>query len=500
MTDLLANLSLGFGAAITPTNLAFCFIGTLLGTAVGVLPGLGPITTIALLMPFTFYLEPVTALIMLAGIFYGSQYGGSTSSILLNIPGEAASVVTCLDGHPMARQGRAGAALAVAAWGSFIAGSAATLLLAVAAPLLTAVALKLTSVEYCALMVFGLIATIVLAAGSALNALAMIAVGLILGLVGTDVNTGTQRFALGIPLLYDGLDFVALATGLFGITEVISSMNARGPRSYERLGELRKIGMTREDWRRSLPAILRGTTLGSILGVLPGSGGMISSFAAYALEKRVSKTPAEFGKGAIEGVASPESANNAGSQTSFVPLLTLGIPSNATMAILSGAMMIHGIQPGPKVMVEQPRIFWGLICSMWIGNLMLLAINLPLARLWAKAMDIPMRMMAPAIVVLCCVGVYAVTNSFAALAIMAGFGVVGVVLRHLGCEPAPLVLGFVLGPLFEENFRRALLVAKGDLSIFVTRPISAALLAAAVAVLLALALPRFRRDRQLLTQ
>ncbi|MDQ8021526.1 MAG: tripartite tricarboxylate transporter permease [Moraxellaceae bacterium] len=500
MGDLVANLSLGFGAAVTPGNLMFCFLGTLLGTLVGVLPGLGPITTIALLMPFAFSLEPVTALIMLAGVFYGSQYGGSTSAILTNIPGESASVITCLDGHPMARQGRAGAALAVAAWGSFIAGTVATLLIAVAAPLMAAVALAMTSVEYCALMLFGLVATVVLASGSVLNAICMIMVGLLLGLVGTDVNSGTQRYVFGVPLLADGLDFVALATGLFGITEVIQTMIAARSPAAERTGEVKSVGLTGEEWRRSWKAILRGTGLGSLLGILPGSGGTIASFASYALEKRVSKRPEEFGKGAIEGVAAPEAANNAGSQTSFVPLLTLGIPTNATMAVLSGAMIVHGIQPGPKVISEQPTLFWGLICSMWIGNFMLLLINLPLAKLWARGMEIPQRILAPAIVSICCVGVYAVTNSFAALAIMAGFGVVGFVLRRLDCEPAPLVLGFVLGPLLEENFRRAMMVAKGDLGVFVSRPISLALLIATALVLLSLSLPLVRRERSLLKE
>lgn len=498
MNDLLANLALGFATAATPTNLMFCFLGTLIGTAVGVLPGLGPVTTIALLMPFTFYTEPTTALIMLAGIFYGSQYGGSTTSILMNIPGEASSVVTCLDGHPMARQGRAGAALAIAAWGSFIAGTLSTFVLAGGAVWLSAIARSLTSVEFCSLMVLGLIAAVVLASGSVLNAVAMIAVGLLLGLIGTDVNTGTQRFVFGVPLLADGLDFVALATGLFGITEVIANYQAARRTRIERTGKIASLSLTREDWHRALPAILRGSALGSLLGTLPGSGGMIASFASYALEKRISKTPEQFGSGAIEGVAAPESANNAGSQTSFIPLLTLGIPSNATMAVLSGAMIVHGIQPGPKVMIEQPTLFWGLICSMWIGNLMLLIINLPLVRLWAKTMDIPYRYLGPAVVVVCCIGVYAVTNSFAALAIMAGFGVVGWLLRELNCEPAPLVLGFVLGPLMEENLRRALLVSGGNPAVFVERPISLALLLAAAALLVILFVPAIRRERRLL--
>ncbi len=497
MSELLNNLALGFGVAATPVNLLLCFVGALVGTAVGVLPGLGPVTTIALLMPFTFYLEPVSALIMLAGIFYGSQYGGSTTSILMNIPGEASSVVTCLDGHAMARQGRAGQALAIAAWGSFIAGTVATLFLAAGAVWLAEVARRFTSVEYCSLMVLGLAAAFVLASGSVLNAIAMAVVGLLLGLIGTDVNSGLQRFVFGVPLLADGLDFVALATGLFGLAEVITCLSAR-QQSQERTGKVESLSLSRKDWQEAGPAIARGTVLGSLLGTLPGSGGMIASFASYALEKKVSKQPERFGQGAIEGVAGPESANNAGSQTSFVPLLTLGIPSNATMAVLSGAMIVHGIQPGPKVMTEQPSLFWGLIASMWIGNVMLLVINLPLVRLWAKAMDIPYRIMAPAIVVICAIGVFAVTNSLWALAIMAGFGVFGWLMRQLDCEPAPLVLGFVLGPLMEENFRRAMTISQGDPSVFLTRPVSAACLAIAVGLIALLAMPSFQRERRAL--
>ena len=496
MEQLLGHLALGFGIALTPANLGLCLIGALVGTLVGVLPGLGPVTTIALLLPITFGMPPEGAMIMLAGIFYGSQYGGSTTSILMNMPGEAASVVTCLDGHAMARQGRAGAALTIAALGSFVGGTLATAAIALAAAPLAAVVRGFTSVDYCALMVFGLVASIILAHGSVLRAVAMIVLGLLLGLVGTDVNSGQQRFAFGVPLLMDGLDFAAVVMGLFGIAEVIATLERhRAGAAASTVARVGRLYLSRAELRQSAPAVLRGTLLGSVLGVLPGSGGMIASFAAYALEKKLAREPGRFGQGAIEGVAAPESANNAGSQTSFIPLLTMGIPGNATMAVLAGAMLIHGIQPGPKVVTEQPSLFWGVIASMWIGNLMLLVINLPLVGVWVKVLDVPYRVMAPAIVLLCCVGVYAVTNSPVALWLMLGFGVVGWLLAKLGFEPAPLVLGFVLGPLLEENFRRAMLISGGDATVFLQRPVSLALLLASAGLLLLVLAPALRRTR-----
>lgn len=496
MEGLANGLWLGFGVALSATNLAFCLLGALVGTLVGVLPGLGPVTTIALLLPLSFGLAPETALIMLAGIFYGSQYGGSTTAILMNMPGEAASVVTCLDGHVMAREGRAGAALSIAAIGSFIAGTLSTAVIALAALPLAGMVRGFTSVEYCALMVFGLVASIVLAHGSVAKALGMIVLGLLLGLVGTDVNTGQQRFVFGVPLLADGLDFAAVAVGLFGLVEVMLTLERqRAGTAAPRIARVGRLYLTRAEWRESWPAILRGTGLGSLLGVLPGSGGMISSFAAYALEKKIARDPSRFGRGAIAGVAAPESANNAGSQTSFIPLLTMGIPGNATMAVLAGAMLIHGIQPGPKVITEQPALFWGVIASMWIGNAMLLVINLPLVGLWVKALETPYRVMAPVIVLTCCIGVFAVSNSLVALWLMLGFGVFGYVLAKLGCEPAPMVLGFILGPLMEENFRRAMLISGGDATVFVERPVSLALLSAASLLLLLIAAPAFRRTR-----
>ena len=501
MQDLLGGLGLGFGVALSPLNLGFCLLGALVGTLVGVLPGLGPVTTIALLLPLTFGMPPETALILLAGIFYGAQYGGSTTSILLNMPGEAASVVTCLDGHAMARQGRAGAALSVAAIGSFIGGTVSTAVIALAAAPLAAVVRGFTSVEYCSLMAFGLVAAIVLANGSFANAVGMIVLGLLLGLVGTDVNSGQQRFVFGVPLLADGLDFVAVITGLFGLAEVMLTLERhRNDPPAARVQRIGSLYLTRQDWRESWPAIGRGTLLGSLLGVLPGSGGMMASFAAYALEKRLARRPERFGQGAIAGVAAPETANNAGSQTSFIPLLTMGIPGNATMAVLAGAMLIHGIQPGPKVVTEQPALFWGVIASMWVGNAMLLVINLPLVGLWVKALDVPYRVMAPAIVLLCCIGVFAVTNSPVALWLMLGFGVFGYALAKLGCEPAPLVLGFVLGPLLEENFRRAMLLSGGDFGVFVRRPVSATLLLGAAALLVLVLAPGFRRTRGALAE
>jgi putative tricarboxylic transport membrane protein len=459
-----------------------------------VLPGLGPLATLSMLLPITFYLPPVAALIMLAGIYYGAQYGGSTTAILVNLPGESSSVVTCLDGYQMARNGRAGAALAIAAVGSLFAGTVATFLIALASPALGAMALQFLAPEYFSLMVLGLVGSIVLARGSMLKALAMALLGLVIGLIGTDVNSGFQRFTFDIPELSDGIGFVPVAMGMFGITEILINLEQKTGRSISAL--IGSLMPTREEIRRSVPAVLRGTAVGSVLGVLPGGGALLSSFAAYALEKKMSREPGRFGKGAVEGVAAPESANNAGAQTSFIPLLTLGIPSNPVMAIMVGAMMIHGIQPGPQVMTEQPKLFWGIIASMWIGNVMLVIINLPMVGLWVRLLMVPYRLLFPAILLLCSIGVYGVNNSWVEVALMAGFGVFGYILYKLGCEPAPLVLALVLGPLMEENLRRALLISRGDPLVFVERPISAVLLLMSLLLVLAFVLPSMKKTRQ----
>jgi putative tricarboxylic transport membrane protein len=494
--EFLDHLALGFGVALTPANLAFAFLGAMVGTLIGVLPGIGPIATIAMLLPLTFHLEPVSGLIMLAGIFYGAQYGGSTTAILVNLPGETSSVVTCLDGHQMARQGRAGAALAVAAIGSFFAGSVATGLIAAFAPPLSRVGQSFGAPEYFSLMLLGLIAAVVLAHGAVLKAIAMIVVGLLVGLVGTDGNTGGERFTFDIRELTDGIDVATLAIGLFGIGEIISNLARPEEERSVVTQKITRLWPTGDDFRRSWPAVLRGTALGSVLGVLPGGGATLSSFAAYALEKKCSSAPQRFGRGAVEGVAAPESANNAGAQTSFIPMLTLGIPGNAVMALMIGALTIHGIQPGPQIMVERPNLFWGMIASMWIGNLMLVIINLPLIGIWVQLLKVPYRFLYLAILLFCAIGVYTVNNSYSAVIIAAFFGVVGFMLMRLECEPAPMILGFVLGPLMEENLRRAMKISGGDPMIFVQRPISLGLLIAAGLLLLVLVLPSIRGKRE----
>jgi TctA family transporter len=492
--DLLANLTLGFGVAVSPINLAFCFIGALLGTLIGVLPGIGPLATISVLLPITFQFPPVTALIMLAGIYYGAQYGGSTTAILVNLPGETSAVVTCLDGHQMARNGRAGAALAVAAMGSFFAGCVTTLLIAVASPPLASIGLSFRAPEYFSLMVLGLIGAVVLAHGSVVKAIGMIVLGLLLGLVGTDLTTGRQRYTFGLGELSDGIGFVTLAMGLFGVADILVNLERSAmPRLTASVG---RLWPTREELRRAVPATLRGTTLGSFLGVLPGGGAALASFTAYALEKKVSRHPEQFGRGAIEGVAGPESANNAAAQTSFIPMLTLGIPSNALMALLVGAMSIFGVVPGPRILTEQPQLFWGLVVSMWIGNLMLLVINLPLIGLWVQMLRIPYRLLHPLILLFCCIGVYSLNGSALEVGLMALFGLLGYALLKLGFEPAPMLLGFVLGPLMEENLRRAMVLSGGNPAVFVTRPISAVLLGISLLLLAAVILPNLRRVRQ----
>src|SRR5512141_1086917 len=459
--DVFTHLALGFGVALTPINLIYALVGALLGTLIGVLPGIGPVATIAMLLPTTYTLPPVSALIMLAGIYYGAQYGGSTTSILLNMPGETSSAVTCLDGHQMARKGQAGAALATAALGSFFAGTVATVLIAAVATPLSELALKFGPAEYFSLMVLGLIGAVVLASGSLIKAIAMIITGLLLGIVGTDVNSGTQRFTFGIPELSDGIGVVGVAMGLFGFAEIISNLESTEKRELI-TNKVRGLWLSKEQFKAAWPAVLRGTGLGSILGILPGGGAMLASFGSYALEKKVAKDPSRFGKGAIQGVAGPESANNAGAQTSFIPLLTLGIPENAVMAMMVGAMMIHNIQPGPQVMTSNPELFWGLIASMWIGNLMLIVLNLPLIGIWIKLLTVPYRILFPAILLFCGIGVYSISNTSFDVSQTAFFGLIGVIFVKLACEPAPLLLGFVLGPMMEENLRRALLLSRGD--------------------------------------
>ena len=496
--DLINNLSIGFGVAFTFQNLAYAFVGCLLGTLIGVLPGIGPVATIAMLLPATYALPPVAALIMLAGIYYGAQYGGSTTAILVNLPGESSSVVTVIDGYQMARKGRAGPALAAAGLGSFFAGCVGTLILAAFAPPLTEVAFKFGPAEYFSLMVLGLIGAVVLASGSLLKAIAMILLGLAFGLVGTDVNSGVARYSFDIPELTDGISFIAIAMGVFGYGEIIANLAIPSSEREVFTAKVKGLMPTKEDFKRMVPAVLRGTALGAALGILPGGGALLAAFAAYTVEKKTKLKPGEvpFGQGNIRGVASPEAANNAGSQTSFIPLLTLGIPPNAVMALMVGAMTIHNIQPGPQVMTSNPELFWGLIASMWIGNLMLIILNLPLIGVWIKLLTVPYRWLFPSIVLFCAVGVYGTNNNSWDVWMVGIFGFVGYVFHKLGTEPAPLLLGFILGPMMEENLRRALLLSRGDWSVFVTRPISAGLLIAAAILLIVVCLPAVSKKRE----
>ena len=493
--DILSNLSLGFSTALTPLNLAYCFAGTLLGTLVGVLPGLGPMVTIAMLLPLTFSLDAAGALIMLAGIYYGAQYGGSTTSILVNIPGETASVVTCLDGYKMARQGRAGLALATAAIASFFAGTIATAILALFAPPLAAMAIQFGPAEYTSLLMLGLMASVVLASGSIVKAIGMVIIGLLMGSVGTDVNSGAARFTLDLENLLDGVEFVAVAIGVFGVAEIIRNLEEEGEQTTITT-KIQGLMPTRADLKRIFLPSLQGTGLGSLLGILPGGGPALGAFTAYALAKKTSKHPEEFGKGAIEGVAAPEAANNAAAQTSFIPMLTLGIPSNGVMALMIGAMLIKGIQPGPNVMSAQPALFWGVIVSMWIGNLFCLILNLPLVGLWARLVSVPYHLLFPVIVGICCIGAFSINNKVFDVELMVFFSIIGVIFSKLDCEPAPLLLGFVVGPMFEENLRRALVVSRGDPMIFIERPISATLLAIVVVILLLPLLPAINKKRK----
>ncbi len=498
--DLLSNLALGFGEAITLTNLAYCLLGTILGTAIGVLPGLGPLTTIAMLLPSIYALDATPALIMLAGIYYGAQYGGSTTAILINVPGESSSVVTAIDGYQMARQGRAGPALSTAALGSFFAGSVATLVIAAFAPPLIELAFKFGPAEYFSLMVLGLIGAVVLASGSLIKAIAMIILGLLFGQINTDVISGTARYSFDIPELTDGISFVAIAMGIFGFAEIISNLGKPEEEREVFTKKVTHLYPTKEDFRLAAPAVVRGTAVGSILGVLPGGGAMLSSFASYALEKKLAKDASRFGKGDIRGVAGPESANNAGSQASFIPMLTLGIPSNVVMALMVGAMTIKGIQPGPQVMTSNPDLFWGLIASMWIGNLMLVVLNLPLIGIWIRLLTVPYRFLFPAVMSFCCIGLYSVNNNNFDVYIGAIFALVGYLFYKLGCEPAPLLLGFILGPMMEENLRRSLLLSRGDWTTFLTRPLSSGLLIAAALMVLVVAMPSIKKKREVAFQ
>ena len=495
--DLLNNLALGFGTALTLQNLLYAFFGTLLGTLIGVLPGLGPVATIAMLLPSIYSLDATPALIMLAGIYYGAQYGGSTTAILINVPGESSSVVTAIDGYQMARQGRAGAALAAAGLGSFFAGCIGTVIIATFALPLTELASKFGAAEYFSLMVLGLIGAVVLASGSLLKAIAMIVLGLLLGQVNRDVISGTARFSFDIPQLSDGISFVVIAMGIFGFGEIIANLGQPAEQREVFTKHVKGLWPTRQDFKEAWPSVLRGTGLGSLLGVLPGGGALLASFASYTLEKKVVRNPrVPFGKGAIQGVAGPESANNAGAQTSFIPMLTLGIPPNAVMALMVGAMTLKGIQPGPQVMSSNPTLFWGLIASMWVGNLMLIVLNLPLIGIWIKLLTVPYRFLFPAIVVFCCIGAYTLSNDSFDVYMVGLFALVGYVFHKLGCEPAPLLLGFILGPLMEENLRRALLISRGEWSTFVTRPLSAGLLVAAVLLVIVVMLPTIRSRRE----
>lgn len=496
--DLLNNLALGFGVAFTFQNLAYAFGGAILGTLIGVLPGLGPVATIAMLLPSIYSLDATPALIMLAGIYYGAQYGGSTTAILINVPGESSSVVTAIDGYQMARRGRAGAALAAAGLGSFFAGCVGTIIIAAFAPPLTELAFKFGPAEYFSLMVLGLIGAVVLASGSLVKAIAMIVLGLLIGQINTDVISGVPRYSFDIPELTDGIGFVAIAMGVFGFGEIIANLGQPAEKREVFTKDVKGLWPTRQDFSNAWPAVLRGTSLGSILGVLPGGGALLASFAAYTVEKKMGTKAGEvpFGKGNIRGIAGPESANNAGAQTSFIPMLTLGIPPNAVMALMVGAMTIKGIQPGPQVMASDPQLFWGLIASMWVGNLMLVILNLPLIGIWIKLLTVPYRFLFPAIMAFCCIGLYTLNNNNFDVFMGAAFAVAGYAFYKLGCEPAPLLLGFILGPMMEENLRRALLLSRGDWGTFFTRPLSAGLLVAAVLMVVVVMLPSIKSKRE----
>jgi putative tricarboxylic transport membrane protein len=493
--DLFGNLVYGFGVAFSLQNLLYCFVGVVVGTLIGVLPGIGPLATIAMLLPITYGVPPVAALIMLAGIYYGAQYGGSTTAILVNLPGETSSVVTCIDGYQMARRGRAGPALAMAAIGSFFAGTVGTLLIALFAPPLAEFALQFGSPEYFSLMLMGLVAAAALSQGDVAKSLAMVTLGLLLGIVGNDVLSGMPRFAFGVTELTDGIGFIVLAVGVFAIGEIIANLGTPGePRLVA--GAVSNLLPTRQDMKQALAPILRGTGIGAFFGVLPGTGPAVASFASYMLEKRIAKDPSRFGSGAIEGVAGPEAANNADAQCKFIPMLTLGLPVSGVMALMLGALTMQGIQPGPDVMSQRPDLFWGLIASMWIGNLLLVVLNLPLIGVWVRLLMVPYRLLFPAIMAFSAIGIFSLNGSAFEIYLAAMFGIVGFVLVKLGFSMAPMLLGFVLGPMLEDNLRRSMVMGRGDPSIFLTRPISLVFLIAAILILVLVALPEVRKRRR----
>jgi TctA family transporter len=496
--ETLSNLAAGFSIAFTLQNLAYSFIGVVCGNIIGVLPGIGPLAAISMLLPVTFGLDPTGALIMLAGIYYGAQYGGATTSILLNIPGVASHAVTCLDGYPMARQGRAGVAIFTSMYSSFIGACIGILIMMFFSPIMVETALMFGPAEYFSMMALGLIAASTLAQGSAVKSIAMVIVGLLVGIVGTDVNTGLQRFTFDFPELFDGISIVAVATGLFGIADILSNINRAQASVIERGRKLtlRSMLPSRGEIRACTNPILRGSAIGAFFGIPPGTGGTIASFMAYAFEKRIAKEPQRFGKGAIEGVASPEASNNSAAQTAFIPTLTLGIPGDAVMALMLGALIIFGIQPGPRFPAEHPEIFWSLIASFWIGNLLLVVLNIPLIGLWVRMLLIPYRIMYPAILFFICVGVYSINNSLFDVGLSLGFGVVGYLMMLTGFEPAPLLLGYVLGPLMEEHLRRAMLLSRGDPMVLLRRPISAVFILCCVALLLWVAVSAVRARRR----
>lgn len=495
MMELLDSIFLGLQTAIQPENLFYCFIGTLFGTLIGVLPGLGPVATISILLPITFKMAPIAAIIMLAGIYYGAQYGGSTTSILLNIPGEATTVITCLDGYQMARKGKAGPALGISALGSFIAGTLSLIGLTMLAEPFSSIALKFGPPEYFALMIFSLIILTYLAHGSMLKGILVALLGLILSYIGTDEITGTLRFTFGVLVLYDGLDLVPLVMGLFGIAEVLSNLEQKVGSQDVLKTKIKGLFPSARDWSKAKWAIARGTIIGFFLGLLPGAGPVISSFVSYTVEKRVSREPEKFGTGMIEGVAAPESANNASAQGAFIPLFTLGIPPNVTMAILFGALMIHGLQPGPLLIKEHPDFFWGVVMSMYLGNAMLVILNLPLIPLWVRVLKIPYPVLFPLIVLFCMIGAYSLRNSAADILIMVVFGVLGYLMRKLRYEAAPLVMAFVLGPLLELNLRRSLIMSDGSFLIFFQRPISSVILIVAFVILFLSVFPIIKWNR-----
>jgi TctA family transporter len=477
------NLALGLSVALSWSNLFWCFIGVTLGTFIGVLPGIGALAAISLLLPVTFHLDATSAIVMLAGVYYGSAYGGSTASILLNLPGTPSSAVACLDGYPMARQGRAGIALLLSAVGSFLGGGIGILLMMLFSPVIVDIALSFGPPEYFAMMVLGLIAASTISIGSPLKGIAMVVLGVILGLIGTDIETGMPRLAFHMTDLYDGISLVAIAMGLFGVTEVIASIKATHTGQVAKKISFRSMVPTRDDMRRFWFPMLRGSGIGSFFGALPGTGGVIASFVSYAVEKKVSKEPERFGRGAIEGVIGPESANNAADQTAFIPTMTLGIPGSVVMALMIGALMIHGISPGPQMMAKHPELFWGLIMSFWIGNVMLLVLNIPLIGVWVRVLLIPYHVLYPAVLMFVSIGVYSINNSAFDVAVVIAFGAAGYVMRLLDMQPAPLLLGFVLGPMMEDNLRRTMIISRGEFSVFLYRPIAAAFILVTLALL-----------------